>query len=40
MTYLINKNRERYYDDSLLMSFEKYFYDEKPETVTERMKKI
>ena len=27
-TYFINNNRVRFYDDSLLISFQKYFYDE------------
>ncbi len=40
MTYLINKNRERYYDDSLVMNFEKYFYDTDPDKTIRRMKNI
>lgn len=40
MTYLINKNNTRYFDDSLLMAFRDYFYDPSPEATIERMKKM
>lgn len=40
MTYLIANNRERYYDDSLLIQFETYFYDQDRELTVERMKKL
>lgn len=40
MTYLINENRKRYLDDSLLMIFNDYFYDVSPEKTIERMKKL
>jgi hypothetical protein len=40
MTYLINKNNTRYFDDSLVMSFRDYFYDPSPEITVERMKKM
>ena len=40
MTYLINKNRERYLEDSLIFTFNTYFYDKSPETTIERMKKL
>ncbi len=37
MTYLINKNRERYYEDSLVNGFDQYFYDPVPEKTIDRM---
>lgn len=40
MTYLINKNLERYYDDSLVFGFDGYFYDESPEKTIEKMRKL
>ncbi len=40
MTYLINDNRKRYLDDSLVFDFETFFYDSKPENTIERMKKV
>lgn len=40
MTYLIDRNRQRYYDDSLVFSFETYFYDKSPEVTIDRMKKL
>lgn len=40
MTYLINDNRKRYYDDSLVFGFETYFYDPSPEFTIDRMKKM
>lgn len=40
MTYLIDKNRERYFEDSLIFSFDTYFYAKSPETTIERMKKL
>ena len=40
MTYLINENRKRYLDDSLLMIFNDYIYDTVPEKTIERMKKL
>jgi hypothetical protein len=40
MTYLINKNSTRYFDDSLLMAFRDFFYDPSPEATIERMKKM
>jgi hypothetical protein len=40
MTYLIDNNRTRYYDDSLVFSFETYFYDPTPEVAIERMRKM
>ncbi len=40
MTYLINKNSTRYYDDSLIFSFETYFYDPSPEVTIDRMQKF
>lgn len=40
MTYLINKNSTRYYDDSLIFSFETYFYDPSPEVTVDRMQKL
>lgn len=40
MTYLINENRKRYLDDSLLMLFGWYFYDASPEKSIENMKSL
>lgn len=40
LTYFIDNNRSRYYDDSLVMNFDKYFYDADPNTTVERMKKL
>lgn len=40
MTYLINENRKRYIDDSLIFEFETFFYDPSPENTIDRMKKI
>lgn len=40
MTYLINENRKRYFDDSLVMVFGDYFYDPSPEKTIERMRSL
>ena len=40
MTYLINNNRKRYLEDSLISTFGDYFYDTVPEVTIERMKKV
>ena len=41
MTYLINKNLTRYFDDSLIFGFDGYFYDEEsPEKTIEKMKTL
>jgi hypothetical protein len=40
MTYLINENRKRYLDDSLIFTFGDYFYDPSPEKTIERMKSL
>jgi hypothetical protein len=40
MTYLINKNQQRYYDDSLIFGFDGYFYEESPEKTIEKMKTL
>ena len=40
MTYLINKNIHRYYDDSLIFGFDGYFYEESPEKTIEKMQKL
>ena len=40
MTYLINDNRKRYLDDSLVFDFETFFYDPSPEVTVSRMKKV
>lgn len=37
MTYLINKNTQRYFDDSLIFGFEGFFYEESPEKTIEKM---
>lgn len=38
MTYFIHKNRSRYLDDSLIVQFDQYFYDENPEVTIKRMR--
>ena len=40
MTYLINENRKRYLDDSLLTVFGDYFYDPSPEKAITKMKSL
>jgi hypothetical protein len=40
MTYLINQNAKRYYDDSLIFGFNTYFYDSSPETTIEKMARL
>lgn len=40
MTYLIDRNRQRFFDDSLVFGFENYFYDASPEATVDRMKKM
>lgn len=40
MTYLINKNLQRYYDDSLIFGFDGYFYEDSPEKSIEKMKRL
>ena len=40
LTYFISNNRDRYYDDSLVSSFDKYFYNENSDITVERMKKM
>ncbi len=40
MTYLINENRKRYLDDSLIFEFETFFYNPSPEVTVSRMKKV
>lgn len=40
MTYLINKNQQRYLEDSLVFEFETFFYDPSPEKTIDRMKKV
>lgn len=40
MTYLIENNRGRYFEDSLVLSFKSYFYDPSPEATVDRMRKI
>lgn len=40
LTYFIDNNRSRYYDDSLVTQFGKYFYDTNPDIAVERMKKL
>lgn len=40
LTYFIDNNRSRYYDDSLVMNLDKYFYDTNPDITVERMKKL
>lgn len=40
LTYFISNNRDRYYDDSLVTNFDKYFYNENSDITVERMKKM
>ncbi len=40
MTYLINQNRQRYLEDSLIFTFDTYFYDKNPDLAIDRMKKL
>ncbi len=40
MTYLINENRKRYFEDSLIFEFETFFYDKNPDVTVDRMKKL
>lgn len=40
LTYFISNNRDRYFEDNLIMSFMKYFYDKNPDVTIDRMKKI
>lgn len=40
LTYFISENRARFYDDSLVFNFDKYFYDKDPDVAVEKMKKI
>ncbi|EKE27330.1 MAG: hypothetical protein ACD_3C00223G0007 [uncultured bacterium (gcode 4)] len=40
LTYFIDNNRNRFYDDSLVTNFDKYFSNENPDIAVERMKKI
>ena len=40
MTYLINENRKRYLDDSLVSLFGSYLYDPSPEKTIEKMKSL
>ena len=40
MTYLIDNNRGRYFDDSLIFSFDTYFFDIDHTVAIERMKKL
>ena len=40
MTYLINENHKRYFEDSLVFEFENFFYDANPNTTIDRMKKL
>jgi hypothetical protein len=40
MTYLINENRSRYLEDSLVFEFDTFFYDPSPEETISRMKKV
>ncbi|EKD66012.1 MAG: hypothetical protein ACD_49C00068G0017 [uncultured bacterium (gcode 4)] len=40
LTYFISNNRDRYYDDSLVSNFDKYFYNENPDVTVDRMKKM
>ncbi len=40
MTYLIDRNRQRFYEDSLVFGFEKFFYDKSPEETVDRIKKL
>lgn len=40
LTYFISNNRGRYYDDSLVTNFGKYFYDQDPGKAISRMEKL
>ncbi len=40
MTYLINKNRQRYLEDNLIFEFDTFFYNPSPEKTIENMKKL
>ena len=40
MTYFIHKNRERYFDDSLVFAFDQYLYNSNPEITSNRMKTL
>lgn len=40
MTYLINENRKRYLEDSLVFEFDTFFYHPTPETAIDRMRKV
>lgn len=40
MTYLIDNNRKRYFDDSLVSGFSNYIYTPNPEETVERMRKM
>ena len=40
MTYLINKNQQRYLDDNLVFEFDTFFYETSPEETIEKMKKV
>lgn len=40
LTYFIDNNRSRYYDDSLVFNFDKYFYNKDPNTTVDRMQKL
>jgi len=40
MTYLINKNIQRYFDDSLIFGFDGYFYEENHERTIEKMNRL
>lgn len=38
--YFIDNNQSRYYEDSLIEGFDKYFYDADPNKTVERMEKV
>lgn len=40
LTYFISNNRSRYYDDSLVSNFDKYFNNKDPDIAAEKMKKM
>ncbi len=40
MSYFVNNNRQRFFEDSLINNFEGYFYDSNPDVTVERMKKL
>lgn len=40
LTYFISENRDRFYDDSLVMNFWKYFYDKDPNVAISKMEKL